>query len=56
MIKFFDPRQNLKPISYSVKDKKRTLVDMSLTTIHHGHIRILKKASEIGLCYSRARV
>ena len=48
MIKFFDPRQNLKPISYSVKDKKRILVDMSLTTVHHGHVRILKKASELG--------
>ena len=27
---------------------KRILVDMSLTLIHHGHIRILKKASELG--------
>ena len=27
---------------------KRILVDMSLTLIHHGHIRILKKASKLG--------
>ena len=27
---------------------KRILVDMSATLIHHGHIRILKKASEYG--------
>ena len=27
---------------------KRILVDMSATLIHHGHIRLLKKASEIG--------
>lgn len=28
--------------------KKRIMVDMSATLIHHGHIRILKKASEYG--------
>ena len=28
---------------------KRVMVDMSLTLIHHGHIRILKKASELGI-------
>lgn len=28
--------------------KKRILVDMSATLIHHGHIRLLKKASELG--------
>ena len=28
--------------------KKRVLVDMSATIIHHGHIRLLKKASQIG--------
>ena len=27
---------------------KRILVDMSATLIHHGHIRILQKASEFG--------
>ena len=27
---------------------KRLLVDMSLTVLHHGHIRLLKKASELG--------
>ena len=27
---------------------KRILVDMSLTVMHHGHIRLLKKASELG--------
>lgn len=33
------------------KNKKRILVDMSATIIHHGHIRILKKASKYGLVY-----
>ena len=28
---------------------KNVLVDMSATIIHHGHIRLLKKASKIGL-------
>ena len=27
---------------------KNVLVDMSATIIHHGHIRLLKKASKIG--------
>ena len=27
---------------------KKILVDMSATLIHHGHIRLLKKASELG--------
>ena len=27
---------------------KRVLVDMSLTMLHHGHIRILEKASKLG--------
>ena len=27
---------------------QRILVDMSATLIHHGHIRLLKKASEYG--------
>ena len=29
-------------------DMKRIMVDMSCTLLHHGHIRILKKASELG--------
>ena len=28
--------------------KKRVIVDMSATLIHHGHIRLLKKASKYG--------
>ena len=28
--------------------KKIILIDMSATLIHHGHIRLLKKASELG--------
>lgn len=28
--------------------RKRIMVDMSVTLLHHGHIRILKAASEIG--------
>tara|TARA_B100000242_G_scaffold42840_1_gene25539 strand:- start:59 stop:466 length:408 start_codon:yes stop_codon:yes gene_type:complete len=28
---------------------KNILVDMSATIIHHGHIRLLKKASQLGL-------
>jgi len=28
--------------------KKRILVDMSATLIHHGHVRLLKKASNFG--------
>ncbi len=28
--------------------KKRVMVDMSATIIHHGHIRLLKKAAEYG--------
>ena len=27
---------------------KKVLVDMSMTLIHHGHIRLLKKASRLG--------
>ena len=27
---------------------KRILVDLSATILHHGHIRLLKKASEVG--------
>ena len=27
---------------------KRVLVDMSLTVLHHGHIRLLKRASKLG--------
>ena len=28
--------------------KKRVLVDMSLTILHHGHIRLLQKAATLG--------
>lgn len=28
--------------------KKKILVDMSATLLHHGHIRLLKKASKLG--------
>ena len=31
-----------------IQNKKRVLVDMSATLIHHGHIRLLQKASEYG--------
>jgi len=31
-----------------MKSKKKILVDMSATLIHHGHIRLLKKASKFG--------
>jgi cytidyltransferase-like protein len=31
-----------------MKIKKRIMVDMSATIIHHGHIRLLKKASQYG--------
>ena len=30
-------------------NKKKILVDMSATLIHHGHIRLLKKASKLGI-------
>ena len=30
------------------KRKKRILVDLSATIIHHGHVRLLKKASKLG--------
>ena len=48
MKNIFNPDQHFKPINGSAKNKKRILVDMSLTTVHHGHVRILKKASELG--------
>ena len=32
-----------------IQNKKRILVDMSATLIHHGHIRLLKRASEYGI-------
>ena len=31
-----------------MKNEKRILVDMSATLIHHGHIRLLKKAKSYG--------
>ena len=27
---------------------KRIMVDMSATLLHHGHVRLLRKASELG--------
>ena len=30
------------------KSRKRILVDMSLTTVHHGHVRLLRKAHLLG--------
>ena len=30
------------------KSTKRVLVDMSCTLLHHGHVRLLKKASKLG--------
>lgn len=32
----------------SEQKRPRVMVDMSATLIHHGHIRLLKKAAEIG--------
>jgi glycerol-3-phosphate cytidylyltransferase len=31
-----------------MRKTRRIMVDMSVTLLHHGHIRILKKASELG--------
>jgi len=31
-----------------MKNGKRILVDMSATLIHHGHVRLLKAAKEMG--------
>ena len=31
-----------------MRNKKKILVDMSATLLHHGHIRLLKKASKLG--------
>ena len=44
----FKYSKHSKPFSGFGKSKKRILVDMSLTTVHHGHVRLLKKASELG--------
>ncbi len=30
------------------ESRKRVLVDMSLTAIHHGHVRLLRKAHQLG--------
>ena len=48
MNKISNTGQSFKHINSCSKLKKRVLVDMSLTTVHHGHVRILKKASELG--------
>ena len=34
--------------NYIQNDLKRIMVDMSLTLLHHGHIRLLKKAKKYG--------
>ena len=34
--------------NYIQNDLKRIMVDMSLTLLHHGHIRLLKKAKQYG--------
>jgi cytidyltransferase-like protein len=31
-----------------MRSKKKILVDMSATLLHHGHIRLLKKANKLG--------
>ena len=33
------------------RKRKRILVDMSISILHHGHIRLLKKASNYGKVY-----
>ena len=43
-----NPKQHFEAVSGVEKYKKRILVDMSLTMVHHGHIRLLKKASDLG--------
>lgn len=30
------------------ESRKRVLVDMSLTAVHHGHVRLLRKAHQLG--------
>ena len=35
-------------MAFTNSNKKLILVDMSATLIHHGHIRLLKKASKLG--------
>ena len=32
----------------STVSRKRILVDMSLTAVHHGHVRLLRKAHQLG--------
>ena len=32
----------------STESRKRILVDMSLTAVHHGHVRLLRKAHQLG--------
>ena len=33
------------------RKKKKVMVDLSATILHHGHIRLLKKASKLGNVY-----
>ena len=35
-------------MNLEINKKKLILVDMSATLIHHGHIRLIKNASELG--------
>ena len=44
MKRFLSPQSQKK----KSQKKKRIMVDMSVTLLHHGHIRILKKASHYG--------
>ena len=37
-----------KTISRSLKKRKKVLLDMSCSIIHHGHIRLIKKAAKYG--------
>lgn len=37
-----------KIISKSLKKRKKVLLDMSCSIIHHGHIRLIKKAAKYG--------
>ena len=37
-----------KKLFKKIKKKKRVLLDMSCSLIHHGHIRLIKKAAKYG--------
>ena len=38
----------MKKYKKKIKRKKRVLLDMSCSLIHHGHIRLIKKAARYG--------